>query len=167
MPSRKRLGKKKSTLKRREKKHSRKTRSNRGKKAGGPQTQQLVDALANLEQLLNNNASNFDNDVTVFKEKVITPISTSTFVTNNPALVQKLKNIYSANIANFSELNIQMGMCIQLLPEIYNIVKRKKDIEDRKALMYTSDHKDLLVMRSSIFDRIMPMYIKMITERQM
>jgi len=166
MPSQKRFGKNKSTLRRREKKHSRKTRKNRGKKAGGPQTKQLVDALTNLENLLTGETRDSDNSVTLFKENVVRPISMSNYVAKNPVLLQKLNNIYSSNINNETDLIIQMGACIQLLPEIYNIVLRRKEIEDRKAMMYISDHKDLNMLRSIIFDRIMPLFIKTLSDRQ-
>jgi hypothetical protein len=163
MPSRNRLGKKKSTLRRREKKYSRKTRKNRGKKAGGPQTKQLVDSLKNLENLLTGEIRDSDysfNSVNLFRENVIKPISTSRYVAKSPILLQKLNNIYSSNISNETELIIQIGTLVQLLPEIYNIVKIRKEIEDRKAMAYISSHKDLVELKRIIFDRIIPIYLE-------
>lgn len=163
MPSRKRLGKKNSTLRRRGKKHSRKTRKNRGKKAGGPQTKQLVDALKNLENLLTGDIRDSDysfDSVNLFKENVIRPISTSKYVAQSPLILQKINNIYSSNITNETELVIQIGTFIKLLPEIYNSVKIRKEIEDRKAMAYISPHKDLVELNSIIFNRIIPLYLE-------
>ena len=153
MPSQKRLGRKKSSI-RRDKKHSRKTRKNRGKKAGGPRTKQLVDALKNLENLLTGEIRDSDysfNSVNLFKENVIKPISTSRYVAKSPILLQKLNNIYSSNISNETELVIQIGTLVQVLPEIYNNVKIRKEIEDRKAMAYISSHKDLVDLKRIIF----------------